>query len=254
MFLAEFQHAFAGYVRAVADEEADNFVNELRLGQSALDAGRDLGSDFLQLGKRLEPECVEIDVLGHGEGSRRLGDSGGWGIGNECLGGLFGCVRHGDGWESFAVSLDLRPEGVGPAVVPEDDVGASFLFLQGHLGGEDGLDQGIIPTVASLESGDLCGAGGGDGDCPGLAEIEAVFEKQRDIRQEAPRPFHSGLIAQSKTFLSHPRMQNSLQKRPFAGICENDATKFRAIDGSRFLIENAIAEKLREFLGDRFAL
>ena len=146
----------------------------------------------------------------------------------------------------------MRPEGVGPAVVPEDDVGTGLLFPKGHLGGEDGLDQGIVPTVASLESGDLRGAGGGDGDRLGLAEIEAVFEKQRDIRQEAPRPFHSGLIAQGKTFLPHPRMQNTLQQRPFPGIRENDAPQFRAVDGSRLRIEDAFAEKPREFLGDRF--
>ena len=148
----------------------------------------------------------------------------------------------------------MRPEGVGAAVVPEDDVGTGLLFPKGHLGGEDGLDQGIVPTAAGLESGDLSSAGGGDGNRLGLAEIEAVFEEKRDIRQEAPRPLISSLVAQGKTFLPHPRMQNPLQKRPFPGVCENDIPQLRSDDGSRLRIKDAFAEKRREFLGDRSGL
>ena len=63
MFFAKFKHAFAGDVAAVHGVEADDFVNQLRFGDAALDFTREICGDFLKFGEGFESELIEIDVF-----------------------------------------------------------------------------------------------------------------------------------------------------------------------------------------------
>ena len=118
------------------------------------------------------------------------------------------------------------------------------------MGGEDGIDQFVIPAVAGLEPCRLGGAGGGDGDRLRLAEIEAVFEEQRNIRKEAPRPLFSRFFPQGKTFLPHTRVQDTFKQLAFALVGKDLFAEFRTVDLPGPRIEDAFAELPGDFRND----
>ena len=84
-------------------------------------------------------------------------------------------------------------------------------FLNRKLGGENGLDQGVIESTARLEPLDLGGAGRSDDKHLVLAEIESLFKEERNIRDEQLRAPCSSLFQGIKTFLFDPRMKDRLQ-------------------------------------------
>ena len=128
------------------------------------------------------------------------------------------------------------------AVVPEDDVRKGDFFFDGELGGEHGLDQFVIPAIAGFESGDLGGTGCGDGDRLIVAEIETVFEKERDIGKEAPRPLYKRFFFEGKTFLTDTWMEDAFEELAFFGISEDIEPEFLADDFAGFRIDDGAAE------------
>jgi len=137
------------------------------------------------------------------------------------------------------------------AVVPENDVGAGDFFFERELCGEDGLDQIVVPAIARFKSCDLCIAAGRYGDCLVLAEIETVFEEERDIRKEAPQPLCSGFLFEIKTFLADAGVENVFEGMAFFEISEDFQSEFFADDFSVIGIEDVATEGFSDF-GDDF--
>ena len=71
VFLGLLEHAFADQTDALVAVETEQFVNQLALGDAALDpGGRGLGHR-LQFGERFEAELVDVD--GNRDGRNRCG-------------------------------------------------------------------------------------------------------------------------------------------------------------------------------------
>ncbi len=112
------------------------------------------------------------------------------------------------------------------------------------------MDQFVIPTAASLESGYLSVAAGRDGDCLVLAEIESVFEEERDVREEAPHALCSGFLFEIKTFLADVGVEDVFEGLAFFGISEDFEAEVFADDFAGIGIEDVGAEAGGDFGDD----
>lgn len=119
------------------------------------------------------------------------------------------------------------------------------------MGGEHGLDQFVIPAIAGFESGDLGGTAGGEGDRLVVAEIETVFEEERDIGKEAPRPLFRRFFFEGKTFLADARVEDAFEQLAFFGVSENFEAEFLTDDSAGIGIDDGTAEMFAEG-GDDF--
>ncbi|WP_265594426.1 hypothetical protein [Haloferula sp. BvORR071] len=143
----------------------------------------------------------------------------------------------------------MRFQQGGRSFIPEDMIGPAELFFLGHLGRENGIDRGIVETVAfpqTLAAGFLAGSHQKIGF---LTEVESVLEEKRDVRDKEGRPHSAGGCRRFKTFLADPRMQDSLEFLPRRVIPEDLAAQNFAPHRTAF-IQHLGSEALRNSAGN----
>ena len=117
-------------------------------------------------------------------------------------------------------------------------------MLDRELGGENGFDQEIIESATSLEPLDLRGAGRSDDEHLVLAEIESLFKKERNVRNEKFRAPCSSSGQRIKAFLSDAGMEDGLQTKPCIWIGKHPAAEKMAVYAA-VSIQRLIAEGIR---------
>ena len=154
VFLRLFDDPLTGEADPFVAEITEQFVNQLALGQAALDVGGGGFRQRLQFRQRFVAELVDIDRHRHGcEGRGKRG-------GSRCGLGVGGRGWWSEGHEKIlGEAADLRADDGLWAIIPKDHIGEGHFFPHRELGGEDGFDEGVIESAPGFEPLDLGGAG-----------------------------------------------------------------------------------------------